>query len=148
MREIPPVQSDLGDAKAIVESSNENGLLNPVHVASNGWEALDFLLSPKMFERRHCGQPVLILLGLGIQVIETPELLQIIKADLRTSMIPTVLLAPKLFDDEIYGAIRCRADGFLEKPLTFRKLLLMAEAVGVLRSHEQERQPAGDHGFS
>lgn len=115
MTDIPLIEGHIRHAQIILASFNENGLLNLVHVASDGWEALDFLLSPKMLELRRGRQPALILLALGIQVVAAPELLQIIKADSRTNGSPTVILASTLFADATCRAITCRAEGFVEK---------------------------------
>lgn len=148
MGDILLIQGNVRDAQTTLNSFRENGLLNLVHVVSDGRQALDFLLSPKMLELRSGRQPALILLGLGIPLIEAPELLQILKGDPRTNMIPTIVVTSTLFDHEIRGAIKCRADGFVEKPLTFRKLLLMAKTVGVSLSYRQQRRPDEDRSVS
>lgn len=136
------IDGNAEEAADAVESLSADGLLTPIHVAGDGPEALNFLFSPSMLDLRHGTQPALILLDLRLPVIDSEDLLQIIKADPRTQLIPTVVLTSAPFAEAIHCKLKCRADGFLEKPLTLRRLLLAAKAVGIRLAYKKNRIPS------
>lgn len=147
MTDILLIEGNSEEAEEALQSLKAEGLLTPIHVVGDGPEALDFLFSPRMLETRHGSQPALILLALRLPLIDSADLLQIIKADPRTRAIPTVILTSGLFDNTIQRTLKCRADGFLEKPLTFRRLLLTAKAVGIRLAYQRHEDSLRDRVF-
>ncbi|HEX5423800.1 MAG TPA: response regulator [Candidatus Acidoferrales bacterium] len=142
MASILLIDGNAEEAADALDSLNADGLLTPIHIVGDGPEALNFLFSPSMLDLRHGTQPALILLDLRLPVIDSEDLLQIIKADPRTQMIPTIILTSAPFADAIHRKLKCRADGFLEKPLTFRRLLLAAKAVGIRLAYKNSNIPS------
>ncbi|HKS68030.1 MAG TPA: response regulator [Candidatus Acidoferrales bacterium] len=144
MQDILLIESNIRDAHVALQSFKAKGLVNDVRVAGDGPEALDFLLSRNALERRGEAQPVLILLNLSLPLIGGLEVLRIIKSDPRAKRIPVVVLTSSVSDLDIQCAIRFRADAFIEKPLTFQKLLVTAGQLGVPLSHQSVGLSAGD----
>ena len=144
MQDILLVEGNLQDARTALQSFKVHGLVNGIHLASEGPEALDFLLSREALATRSEAQPSLILLSLVLPIIGGLEVLRIIKADPRTRHIPVVVLISSASDLDIQTAMKLQADAVIEKPATFHKLLLVARRLGVSLSHEKHRLSAGD----
>jgi two-component system, response regulator len=109
MRDILLAEGNAEDAAVALESFKANGLLNPVRFAGDGREVLDFLFSWRALSRSPTDQPALILLDLHLPIIDSRDLLQLIKADPHTQRIPTIVLTSGVFDRKARDALgHCR----------------------------------------
>ena len=132
------------DAETALRSFGRAGLTNKIHVTGDGPETLDFLFSRRMLAKRRGGQPILILLDLALPLLSGLEVLRIIKADSRGKKIPVVVLTSTPSDLDIHAAMKFGADSFLEKPITFHKLLPIATRHGISLSREKHEFTAVD----
>lgn len=132
------------DARTALHSFIRAGLTNQIHVTGDGPATLDFLFSRRMLVKRRGEQPILILLDLALPLLCGLEVLRIIKADRRGKRIPVVVLTSTPSDLDIRAAMRFGADSFVEKPITFDKLLSVATRHGISLSREKHEFTAGD----
>jgi two-component system, response regulator len=135
---------DTRHAVAALASFSSNGLVSRVHIAGDGYEALDFLFSERMLDTRAGAQPSLILLDLGLPITGGLQVLRTVKTDPRSAKIPVVVLSSSASDLDIHAAIKFGADSVIEKPLTFHKLLIAARRLGVPLYREGHGFAAGD----
>lgn len=135
---------DTRHAVAALASFSSNGLVSQVHIAGDGYEALDFLFSQRGIDKRNGGQPSLILLDLGLPITGGLHVLRTVKTDPRSAKIPVVVFASSASDLDIHAAIKLGADSVIEKPLTFHKLLLTATRIGVPIGRGGHGLAAGD----
>lgn len=128
------VEENVEDAAVAVQSFRTNGLAHRVHVALDGHEALDFLLSARSVAERGDRHTVLVLLSLSLPRISGVEVLRRIKSDHRTEKIPVIALGAPGSDLEVQttmNLMKFRADSFIEKPITFDKLFVAAKQLGI-----------------
>jgi len=108
------VEDDVEGREGIVELLKANGFASFVE-AGNGREALDYLIGPANAE------PALILLDIGLPEMTGWELLVIVKAYHRLSMIPILVLTGREVpsDAQKHGAIA----GVITKPYVPEQLI-------------------------
>jgi CheY-like chemotaxis protein len=96
MRTILYVEDSLLDVSLTREILKENNILNPVAVACDGVDALEYLRCEGAYKDRNDGNPGMILLDLKMPRMDGLELTAILKADAKFKRIPIVLLSSSL----------------------------------------------------
>jgi len=119
--EILLVEDNQRDVELTMRAFKKARLTNPVHVAQDGVEALDFLFATG----RHAGRkeaplPEVILLDLNLPKKSGLEILRQIKADRRTQNIPVVILTVSNRDRDISECRRLGAETYIIKPVDFQ----------------------------
>jgi CheY-like chemotaxis protein len=119
--EILLVEDDPQDVKLTKRAFEKAHIANPVHVVSDGVEALDFLLATGSYaHRREDCHPKVILLDLNLPKISGLEVLRRIKADQRTRHIPVIILTVSNRDRDINESRRLGAEAYIVKPVEFQ----------------------------
>jgi two-component system, chemotaxis family, response regulator Rcp1 len=113
--EILLVEDSPSDADLTVETFSESKILNRIHVAEDGMEALDFL--HKRGKYRDVPRPDLILLDLNLPRKNGREVLAEIKADPNLQTIPVVVLTTSAADEDILRSYQLRANCYITKPV-------------------------------
>jgi two-component system, response regulator len=98
----------------------EHGVRNDIAVAHDGVEALNYLFG----EGAHAGrdtsrQPDLVLLDLKLPKLTGLEVLQRMRADARTAVVPVVILTSSSEEEDIVATYRSGANSFVRKPVDF-----------------------------
>lgn len=121
--EILMVEDNPGDVELSLDALREGKLLNRVHVARDGEEALDFLYK----RGAHASAPVpdIILLDLNMPRMSGIEVLSIIKEDDRIKHIPVVVLTSSEADRDVLQSYRLHANCYLVKPVDMEKFLVV-----------------------
>ncbi len=102
-----------------------HNLNNPLQVARDGQEALDFIAKWKAGEP----MPVVILLDLKLPKVSGLEVLRVIRAhpDFRT--IAVVILTSSAEDRDIHDAYSLGANSYIVKPVDFEKFIEVARQI-------------------
>jgi CheY-like chemotaxis protein len=96
-------------------------ITNPVHVVSDGVEALDFVFAIGPYaDRSGARQPQIILLDLNLPKKSGLEVLREIKSDKRTQHIPVIILTVSNRDQDINECRRLGAETYIVKPVDFQ----------------------------
>jgi len=99
-----------------------NGLQHHIVVARDGLQALDYLFGQGAYsDRKPEEQPELVLLDLGMPRMDGLQVLQRMRSDPRTALIPVVMLTAA---SEQSGAVRALQGGlnsYISKPLDFHE---------------------------
>ena len=103
----------------------KNNISNQVVVASDGEEALRYLLP----DGEGLPPPVLILLDISLPKIGGLEVLRLIRANERTRYLPTVMLSTSNEQSDILESYELGANSYVRKPVVFNDF---AEAVRVV----------------
>ncbi|MBI4987390.1 MAG: response regulator [Rhodocyclales bacterium] len=129
-RPILLVEDNPDDEALTLRAFNKNRIGNPVIVARDGVEALDYLFG----NNHHAGRdlsvmPAVVLLDLKLPRIDGLEVLRRIRANERTSLLPVVILTTSKEQQDIYEGYSLGANSYIRKPVDFEKFI---QAVGQL----------------
>jgi len=120
--EILLVEDNPLDVKLTLRAFEKAQITNPMHVVSDGVEALDFLFAAGSYAyRAKEDHPKVILLDLNLPKISGLEVLRRIKADPRTRHIAVVILTVSNRDRDINECRRLGAETYIVKPVGFQK---------------------------
>jgi two-component system, response regulator len=115
------VEDNPDDVALTLHALRKSNISNQVVVAQDGKEALDYLFGGDVK-----ALPVLILLDLNLPKINGIEVLQRIRADERTGLLPTVILTSSKEDRDLVNGYRSGANSYIRKPVDFNQF---AEAI-------------------
>ncbi len=125
------VEDNRMDAELTLDAFHEARLLNAVHVAVNGQEALDYLFGQGQFaDRKKYPMPNLVLLDLKLPGIDGFEVLRRVKSTPRLKRLPVVVLTSSKEEGDRALSYDCGANSYLVKPVSFEGFL------GVVRQIE------------
>jgi two-component system, response regulator len=116
------VEDNASDAEMTIEALKLNGLANMLLHVKNGAEALDYIFAEGKYIGRHVEDgPKVILLDLKMPKVNGIEVLQKIRADERTKLIPVVILTSSKEDPDILRCYELGANSYVVKPVEFDK---------------------------
>jgi CheY-like chemotaxis protein len=114
MLNILLVEDDEVDVMNVRRAFERNRILNPLHVASDGIEALEKLRSGSIPANRR-----MVLLDLNMPRMNGIEFLRELRADPELHVIPVVVLTTSNDDRDRIEAYNLNVAGYLLKPVTF-----------------------------
>lgn len=124
------VEDNPDDEELTLIALKKNNILNRVEIVRDGAEALDFLFEQGNFTgKSFTGDLAVILLDLKLPKVSGLEVLQRIRSDPRTKLIPVVILTSSKEDEDILRSYSLGANSYLRKPVDFERFL---ECVGQL----------------
>jgi CheY-like chemotaxis protein len=121
------VEDDEVDVMNIRRAFKKNHIANPLWVASNGAEALDFLRSREMPRERR-----LVLLDLNMPRMNGIEFLRELRADPALQGTPVVVLTTSDDERDRVEAYNLNVAGYILKPVTFMNFV---EAMATLNKY-------------
>lgn len=129
-RPILLVEDNPDDEALTLRAFSKNRITNPIAVARDGVEAIDYLFCTGSYEKRDPAiMPAVVLLDLKLPRIDGLEVLRRIRADERTALLPVVILTTSREQQDIQEAYRLGANSYIRKPVDFERFLY---AVGQL----------------
>ena len=124
------VEDSPDDEALTLRALKQNKVQNEVVVAHDGAEALDYLFARGAYAGRDLRvMPQLILLDLKLPKIDGLEVLQRMRADPRTALLPVVVLTSSREDRDVIESYRHCVNSYILKPVDFAQF---TEAVGQL----------------
>jgi CheY-like chemotaxis protein len=102
-------------------------LVNPLQIARDGQEALDYL------DRWETGAPLpaVILLDLKLPKVHGLDVLRQIRAHPRCGTVPVVVLTTSAENSDVQTAYQLGANSYIVKPVDFEKFVQVAEQIEV-----------------
>jgi len=130
MKTILQVEDDPNDVFLMQHAMRRLGMANPVQVARDGQEAMDYLQGTGKFaDRATFPFPCLVLLDLKLPYVMGLDVLKWIRKQRGTDL--TVLMFTASGEEaDVQSAYRLGANGFLTKPSEASKLQQLAKAIG------------------
>lgn len=108
------------------------GLANPVVVAHDGAEALDFLFATGQYSGRKLNElPQAILLDLKLPKLDGLEVLEKLRADERTRYVPVVVLTSSDEESDLVRSYKLGANSYIRKPVDFMQFLEATRQLGL-----------------
>ena len=116
MKPILQVEDDANDVFLLQHAMTEAGVENPIQVATDGQQAIDYLKGAGKFaDRKQFPFPCLVLLDLKLPYVMGLEVLKWIRQQ-PGPMLIVILLTASAEDEDIVAAYRLGANAFLTKP--------------------------------
>ena len=123
---------DSPDDQELIRMAFEDGhVANEFVVLNDGVQALDYLFCTGQYAGRDITDlPVVILLDLKLPKVGGLEVLQKLRADPRTCMIPVVILTSSDEESDVIASYRSGVNSYVRKPVDFNHF---TEAVNQLK---------------
>jgi two-component system response regulator len=126
------VEDNPDDEELTLRALRQAKVANDIAVARDGAEALEFVFA----EGRHAGRdaarlPAVILLDLKLPKLSGLDVLQRLRADERTRLIPVVVLTSSSEDEDMLKSYRSGANSYVRKPVEFSAFVGAVSQLGV-----------------
>ena len=125
--EILLVEDNPGDVRLTMEALQEAKVLNTLHVAKDGIEAMAFLR--REAEHVNAPRPDFILLDLNLPRKDGREVLAEIKADDYLKSIPVIVLTTSEVDEDILQSYNLHANCYIVKPVDLDQFMEVVKAL-------------------
>jgi len=126
------VEDNPDDEALTLRALTQNKIVNEVVVARDGAEALDYLFATGAYAGRDLtAMPQLILLDLNLPKIDGLEVLQLLRADPRTRLLPVVILTSSREDRDVVESYRHCANSYIRKPVDFAQFIEAVRQLGL-----------------
>src|SRR5665648_749191 len=138
MRTILYVEDNPLDIELTFEALKENKIANPIVVANDGIEALEYLRYEGPFKDRKTKNPSMILLDLKMPRMDGLEFLAIVKKDAKSKSIPVIMLTSSREEKDLIKGYDLGINAYIVKPVNFSSLIDIVKPVSYthLRAHE------------
>jgi CheY-like chemotaxis protein len=121
--------SDIALTRRAFEKSN---ILNPLVVAEDGQEALDYLLGKDTPDGNYLNPlPAIILLDLKLPIIDGHEVLKQIRSHDHTRRLPVVVLTSSKEDQDLAKSYDLGVNSYIRKPVDFLQFAEAIKQVGI-----------------
>jgi len=126
------VEDDPQDEMLILRALNKINLANEVNVVRDGQQALDYLFRENEFAGRGGSErPTVILLDIGLPRLSGLEVLERLRSDARTRLLPVVILTSSDEERDRLRSYENGANSFVRKPLDFAEFAETVARLGV-----------------
>ena len=125
------VEDNPDDRELTLRALEKNNILNKVHTAVDGVEALDLLLRRGAHAGSRQALPALILLDLKLPKVDGLEVLRALRADPRTAMLPVVVLTSSKEEQDLISSYSLGANSYIRKPVDFGKFTEAVRQLGL-----------------
>lgn len=124
------VEDNPSDIDLTKRALTKNNITNKLVIAQDGREALDFLFCTGAYAGRDMkDSPTVILLDLKLPKINGLEVLQNIRANEYTKLLPVVIFTSSDQEQDVMTSYKLGANSYIRKPVDFNQF---AEAIRTL----------------
>ncbi|MDR7272600.1 two-component system response regulator [Pelomonas saccharophila] len=126
------VEDNPDDVALTLRAFKRSHLMNPLVVARDGVEALDFVFA----RGAHAGRaeaplPTLIILDLKLPRLDGLGVLKALRADPRTALLPAVILTSSKEEQDIVSGYKLGANSYVRKPVDFTEFVEAVKVLGI-----------------
>lgn len=126
------VEDNPDDEALTLRALKKNNIRNEVVVAHDGVEALDYLFGTGAHDGRDLRvMPQLVLLDLKLPRMDGLEVLQRMRADPRTRLLPVVILTSSREERDVLNGYSLGANSYVRKPVDFGQFTEAARQLGL-----------------
>lgn len=115
------IEDNTSDAELTIRELKKHHLANNLFHVKDGEEALEFIFATGKYADTNSlrNPPKLILLDIQMPKVNGIEVLQKIKSDERTKVIPVIILTSSKEDPDIKACYKLGANSYIVKPVNF-----------------------------
>jgi len=126
------VEDNPQDEMLILRALRKINLANAVDVVRDGQQALDYLFGEGEFAlRANAAPPAVVLLDIGLPRLSGLQVLERLRADPRTRLLPVVILTSSDEERDRLRSYENGANSFVRKPLDFAEFAETVARLGV-----------------
>jgi CheY-like chemotaxis protein len=126
------VEDNPDDVELTVRALKKNNILNRMVVAKDGVEALDYLFGAGAYAGRNVRElPVVVLLDLKLPKIGGLEVLQAIRQNEITRLLPVVILTSSAEERDKINGYSLGANSYVCKPVDFNQFIEAIKTLGL-----------------
>lgn len=126
------VEDNPDDVMLTLRAFTRNQILNPVVVARDGAEALDWLRGTGDFHGRNPeDQPAFVLLDLQLPRLPGLDVLRALREDSRTRLLRVVVLTTSREDEDVVESYRLGANSYIRKPVDLDEFTAVVGQLGL-----------------
>ena len=126
------VEDNPNDEELTRLAFEQNHITNPMMVAHDGAEALDYLFGTGGYGGRDINDlPQLVVLDLKLPKVSGLQVLQAIREHEKTRYIPIVILTSSKEDEDIIAAYNLGTNAYVQKPVDFLQFTSAVKQLGM-----------------
>lgn len=131
-KSIPLVEDNAGDEALTIRALRSNKIENPIVTAHDGEEALDYVFGTGLYAGRDIDDlPHVILLDLELPKIHALKVLERIRADDRTKLIPVIVLTGSVSEASVTECYRLGVNSYIIKPVDIAQFIEAVRQLGL-----------------
>lgn len=138
-RVILLVEDNPDDEALTLRALKKNNIMNPVEVARDGLQALDYLLND---EQRPL--PQVVLLDLKLPKLDGLEVLKRVRQSGRARFVPVVILTSSREEQDVVTGYQLGANSYIRKPVDFDQFSAAIRELGLYWLVLNEPMPSRD----
>jgi two-component system response regulator len=143
MNEILLVEDNPDDVELTLRAFRKSNFLNEIIVARDGIEALEYLFATGKYEARDASSlPQVVLLDLKLPRMDGLQVLERVRANPRTKMLPVVILTSSTEPRDLVGGYSLGANSYIRKPVDFQEFVDAVRQLGLYWLLLNEGPPA------
>ena len=108
----------------------QSGIANHLDIVRDGAEALDYLFATGAWAGRAGGHPRLVLLDLKLPKIDGLDVLQRLRAEPSTQLIPVVIFTSSVQEQDIIRGYALGCNSYIRKPVDFSQFSSTVHSLG------------------
>lgn len=117
------VEDNPSDEELTLRALKKSNVLNPIAVARDGAEALDYLLARGKHAAAPPPLPSVVLLDLKLPKINGLDVLRALRSEQRTRLLPIVILSSSNEQRDLVASYELGANSYVRKPVDFGQFL-------------------------
>ena len=138
------VEDNPDDVELTLRAFKRSHLMNPIAVARDGIEALDYLFARNEYAHRAAADlPTLAILDLKLPKLDGLGVLKAIRADERTRFLPVVILTSSKEEQDLISGYALGANSYVRKPVDFVEFVEAVKTLGFYWLMLNEIPPRG-----
>ncbi len=131
-RVILLVEDNPSDEELTLRALKKSNIVNRVVVVRDGAEALDWLFRQGAHAQRSSDELAqVVLLDLKLPKIDGLEVLRTVRADERTKLLPVVVLASSIQEQDVIASYGLGANSYVRKPVDFTQFVDAVRQLGL-----------------
>ncbi len=126
------VEDNPDDVDLTLRALRQYNVSNEISVVRDGAEALDYLFATGTYaDRDTSAMPTVVILDLKLPKVDGLEVLQRMRADERTKLVPVVILTSSKEEKDMINGYKLGANSYVRKPVNFNQFIEAAQQLGL-----------------